>query len=57
MNQYVKLRKVIELAAISLLAIWLPVIWVEPELDYCIVATTIILMWTFLLVIMSEENK
>ena len=57
MNRYVKLRKVIELAAISLLAVWLPTILIDPKLDYAIVATGVISTMTFLLVIMSEEKK
>lgn len=57
MKRFVRLRKVIELAIISLLAIWLPTILLKPELDYAIVATGIVLTMTFLLVIMSEEKE
>jgi len=56
MKRFVQLRKVIELAVISLLAIWLPTMFIEPELDYAIVATGIVLTMTALLVIMSEEK-
>lgn len=57
MNRFVQLRKVIELAAISLLAIWIPTMLIDPQLDYAIVATGVVLTMTFLLIIMSEEKK